>query len=397
MINTVTRLAAAALLLSAVSPAVASASPRTDPTTVTHGREAPIGDIPWSTVGPGWTLATWSPVTPHKPGVEPAPGEPTWETTAVTLYLVSPTGDRYAIRTFPRGEIPRLVDWSGDAARALFASQYPADDALVVDLHTGAEKTVAVNGHPVFSRPDGRALLVTPRGYETNKTLRRIDLDGHTQFDYSAEKLRLTGDFTDGVLQSPDGTRIVVRTDTGLVVVGSDGTPARALATPSMGPAGCTPVRWWSTDVVLAYCFVRDSAANQLWTVPLDGSVATPLTALNSAQGDDPGFDGDFGDLSAWALPSGTFLQSTGGCGTVFLSRLTSDGHTARVNVPGMGRDIAVAGTNNGQLDLLGKLGCGDTDSLVRYDPSTNRSTVLLGPPVNGGGVTGAVPFGGRW
>jgi len=31
----------------------------------------------------------------------------------------------------------------------------------------------------------------------------------------------------------------------------------------------------------------------------------------------------------------------------------------------------------------------------VTYDPAANTSTVLLGPPVNGGGVTEAILFRG--
>ncbi len=50
------------------SPAIATASPATDAAAVTHGVEASIADVPWSEVGPGWTLATWSPVTPQMPG-----------------------------------------------------------------------------------------------------------------------------------------------------------------------------------------------------------------------------------------------------------------------------------------------------------------------------------------
>jgi TolB protein len=33
-------------------------------------------------------------------------------------------------------------------------------------------------------------------------------------------------------------------------------------------------------------------------------------------------------------------------------------------------------------------VGCSGTTSLLTYDPAANTSTVLLGPPVNGGGVT---------
>jgi TolB protein len=130
--------------------------------------------------------------------------------------------------------------------------------------------------------------------------------------------------------------------------------------------------------------------------VPLDGSAPTALTAVNSGQGDDPGFGGDLGDGVAWQLPGGVFLQSAGACGSMFLSRLTADGHTKRVDVPGMHDSVQVAGVNDDKLELLGKVGCGGTDSLVSYDTVTNSSTVLLGPPINGGGVTDAIPFSGR-
>ena len=30
--------------------------------------EAALSAVPWSKVGPGWILAEWSPVTPHRPG-----------------------------------------------------------------------------------------------------------------------------------------------------------------------------------------------------------------------------------------------------------------------------------------------------------------------------------------
>jgi hypothetical protein len=88
-----------------------------------HGVEAPIETVPWSQVGPGWMLATWSPVSGGSPGEPPAPGEPSPGTATTTLYLVDPAGGRYAITTFPPpGDRagPQLVDWSGDGSQALF-------------------------------------------------------------------------------------------------------------------------------------------------------------------------------------------------------------------------------------------------------------------------------------
>ena len=283
-------IAAAAVAVGAVSisPAIATAAPKTDPTAVTHGIEASIADVPWSEVGPGWTLATWSPVTPHMPGVEPAPGDPTWEPTSVTLYLVDPTGNRYAITTFAPDDKSSLslIAWSGDGSHALFADEYPAPDAaMVVDLHTGARTRIDVNGYPRFTRPDGKAVLVSNSdGFDNVKPaiLKRIDLDGSEQMTYPTEQLGGTAQFTGNHLESADGTQLVLGTGDSLVVLGNDGTIVRTLVAP-MSDGEC--------------------------------SAPTALTALNSGQGDDPGFKGDLGDGIAWQLPSGTFLQSATACG----------------------------------------------------------------------------------
>lgn len=390
-----------ALAAVATGPAIATAAPHTDPTAVTHGVEATIADVPWSEVGPGWMLATWSPVTPRMPGVEAAPGEPTWETASTTLYLVDPTGNRYAITTFAPEDSHSmaLLDWSGDGSHALFGDEYPAPDTVIsVNLHTGTKTTIQVNGYAEFTRPDGNAILVSNSyGFDNVRpaVLKRMDLDGNVQMTYPTEKPGGTGQFTGNHLESADGTQLVLGTNDNLVVMRNDGTIVRTLATP-MPDGSCRAVRWWTDDVVLTQCTEDRGSGSQLWTVPLDGSTPTALTALNSGQGEDPGFKGDLGDGVAWQLPSGTFLQSAGACGTMFLSRLTPDGHTTRVDVPGVSESVEVAGVSGDKLALLGRVGCGGTDSLVTYDPATNSSTVLLGPPVNGGGVTEAIPYRGR-
>jgi len=145
--------------------------------------------------------------------------------------------------------------------------------------------------------------------------------------------------------------------------------------------------------VVLADCSAEHGSGSQLWTVPLDGGAPAALTAFNSGQGDDPGFGNDIGDGIAWQLPSGTFLQSAGACGTAFLSRLTPDGHTSRVDVPGMSQSVFVIGATDDKLMLQGHMDCGGGTALVSYDPAANTSTVLLGPPINGGGVTEAILY----
>ena len=128
--------------------------------------------------------------------------------------------------------------------------------------------------------------------------------------------------------------------------------------------------------------------------MPIDGGAPTALTAVNSGQrATIQGSGNDCDNSIAWQLPSGTFLQSAGACGTAFLSRLTADGHTTQVNVPGVSHSVFVAGVTGDKLVLQGQVGCGGTTSLLTYDPAANTSTVLLGPPVNGGGVTEALIY----
>jgi hypothetical protein len=51
---------------------------------------------------------------------------------------------------------------------------------------------------------------------------------------------------------------------------------------------------------------------------------------------------------------------------------------------------VFVIGKSRDKLVLMATMACGPGVSLLTYDPATNTSTVLLGPPVNGGGVQSA-------
>src|SRR4029077_16141815 len=200
-----------------------------------------------------------------------------------------------------------------------------------------------------YTGPDGKALLVsTDYNGDEPGTLERIDLTGAEQKSYPTEQPGGAGQFSGRYLASPDGTQLVLgtanlgneivpRSDDSLVVMGQQPESARTLPTPKPN-ADCSPVRWWAPTVVLAHCTA--GSGSQLWKVPIDGGAPTALTAVNSGQGDDPGLGADIGDGIAWELPSGTFLQSAGACGTAFLSRLTPDGHTTRVNVPDMSQSV---------------------------------------------------------
>lgn len=385
-------------------PSTAATAPATP--AAAHGVEASINEVPWSQVGPGWTLATWSPVIARRPGEQGAPGEPDPATAETTLFLVSPAGNRYVITTFSGADARmHLADWSGDGSHALFRGDSAAPSKVIsVDLQTGEQTTIPVDGYARYTRPDGKALLVSTNftGNEPG-TLTRIDFEGNVQQSYPTEDLGGAGQFSGRYLASPDGMHLVLgtanlgnelvpRSDDSLVVMGNDGRIIRTLPTP-MPNGRCAPMRWWTPTVVLASCSPEHDSGGQLWKVPIDGGAPTALTAVNSGQGDDPGFGSSIGEGPAWELPSGTFLQSVGACGTAFLSRLTPDGHITRVDVPGMSQSVFVTGATGDKLMLQGHVDCGGGTALVSYDPAANTSTVLLGGHINGGGVTQAILF----
>jgi hypothetical protein len=373
------------------------------PQAAAHGVEAPPGTVAWSDVGPGWLLAMWSPVAGAPPQGSPPPpsppGVPTYENSTTTLYLVDPDGGRYPITTFPPGDptSPMLTDWSGDGSRALFATS-PAVNvtgATVVDLHTGTKTTVPVDGDAEFTRPDGEALLVTHyQGGGLPYKLDRFALDGTHQQSYPTDKL---GSAFDGThLSTPDGKQLVLGTSTDLILMGNDGTVGSTLPIP--GQTNCGPLRWWDGEtgtVVLANC--SDGTSRRLWRVPIDGSTPTALTApINLGQQT----GADLGDSNAWQLPSGAFVQASGPneapnaiCNLSYLAKLNPDGTTTPVPVPDASGVPLVIGAHDSDLDIQTSVACGSGQALLSYAPAANTSTVLLGPPVNGGGVRTAVAF----
>lgn len=379
------------------TPAPASSPQATpDASPIAHTTEAPIEEVPWSEVGPGWMLAMWNAAEPTNSGDEYTPGEATPYNSATTLYLVSPDGDRYAITTFEApgetGSLPTLVDWSGDGTRALFSRTGDDLTVMEVDLRTGERTSFLVAGGyaatPRYTKPEGKAVLL-PKSNDVDSpaSLTRVDRSGKLQLTYPVDELG--SEFNAEVLSSPDGTELMLGTDTGLAMMGNDGTPGKMLPVPDA--SHCTPTRWWDAGVAVARCNGTDFSYSRLWLVPVDGSAPTPLTAEN---------DGTQGpsvaDLDAFKLPEGTFIQAAGGCGMVFLGKLNeADGTTTAVDVPNVDeqRSVRVLGVSDGHLQLQATLSCGSGETLLDYDPAAGTSTVLLGAEINGGGVVEALTY----
>jgi hypothetical protein len=358
---------------------IASAEPDKSPTMAAHGVELPRSAIPWSQVGPGWMLATWSP----DPGSEIRSTQ--------TLYLVDPVGGRYAITTFPPpgdGPPPGLVDWSGDGTRALFVTNENGKTIITeVDLRSGTKSTFTVDGtrlRPQYTRPDGNAVLLEG----LTGSLERVDLAGNHQLTYPVGPYLYT--LSHPYLSTEDGTRLALEADSGLAVMGNDGVPGKAL--PVAGEEHCEPMRWWDTGstIVLADC--SHSGWSQLWLVPIDGGTPTALTAPYKGHG--PASNSccvGWVASSAWQLPTGTYVQAGGNGAVTALAKLNGDGTISPVSVPQVdSEDVQVVGVNGGDLEL------GTLNSLIDYNPAAGTSTVLLGPPVNGGEVMRLVPYPGQ-
>ena len=212
-------------------------------------------------------------------------------------------------------------------------------------------------------------------------SLVRVDLAGNHQLTYPMEQFG--SKFDPDLLSTPDGTRLVLGTETGgLAVMGNDGTGTKTLPVPGQGY--CSPTRWWDADstITVADCHDSEFSSSQLWLVPIDGGAPTLLTAAEQRAGGRGPRRGDRMEAAG-----GTYLQAYGACGYRFLAKLDNFGGTpTKVSVPNVDEhsSVDVLGVYHGNLELQAWLSCGSGESLVDYDPAAGTSIVLLGPRSTG-------------
>ncbi len=354
------------------------------------GQQGPVTAVPWSQVGTGWLLALWGPDGGSGAGPLPAGSTPRTQETTM-LFLVDPLGGRYLITTLAPPATSNISGWSGDGQRALLTTTDDSQTTVSeIDLRSGSvvhrfalpfAPGTALNAI-AFTRPTGQAVLVSSETGSTS-TLQRFDMTGAVQQAYPSTFSQV-GAFRGGVLSSPDGTQIVMSAAGGLALVDNDGTVAAQL--PIAGLSFCAPTRWWSSGVALASCLTK-AGTQQLVEVPISGAPVVDLTQ--------PPVAPDLGDLNAWQLGNDVYVQSAGGCGTQYLSKLQASGTTLPVTVPGVDTSdsVFVLGTADGQLALQATVACGSGISAMWFDPAADTTHVVLGPPVNGGGVINAVLY----
>ena len=357
----------AALLLTGTTVGVAAAQPSGGPASGT----APTSGVPWNHVGPGWVLVQYASAPPEG-GSGPA-----------ALYLISPGGTRYKLASWKNWRsAPHLIAWSPDGQRALFQVFTGRGGTELLTLATGRVSTFVLPGEPTpigFTTPRGLGIVAgQPAG--SGISLARYTLSGAL-----AQSL---GFSTDGrVLYAPSGAEFVTGASHGLKLVSNGGALIRQLPVPGTSENTCSAARWWSSGTVLASCAPPNSAIPQLWLVHLNGARPTALTPPRKAS------SGDLGDLDAWHLASGLYLQSAGPCGVLQIFKQRSDGSIRLVTVPNTVGDNHVLTAFGSRLLIQAPTSCQGSNSLLWFNPQTRAEQWLIRAPANVTGVAAAIPF----
>ncbi|HTR95139.1 MAG TPA: hypothetical protein VMI73_25700 [Trebonia sp.] len=321
--------------------------------------------VPWASVGPGWVLDMYS----------KAPGT---KTTPTTLYLVSPAGAKYALHTWKASEpAPELMAWAGSKTEALFqlvsAKTGPIAEWAEMNLRTGKTTDVTFGkASPIgFTRPTGQQVLGAYAG-GGSATIARYTQAGALMKKLVTENIKYLGGFgTPPSLYSADGTELAVGAANGVQLVSNAGGVLKKLPVPGADTRfGCSPVRWWTRSTLLVECMPKTGFEPQLWLAPANGARPVALTPARKS-----GFD--LGDIGAWKLSSGLYLQSLGACGTLEINKQAKNGSVTRVTVPGAADSPVVITATTAQL-LVWQRGCdGLGGQLVWFNPATRAEKWL--------------------
>jgi hypothetical protein len=175
----------------------------------------------------------------------------------------------------------------------------------------------------------------------------------------------------------------------GVRLVSNGGGLIRSLPVSGTGAVGCTPSRWWNSGTILASCVASGKNAGRLWLVPASGAKPKALTPQRGNR------SRDLGDIGAWQVPSGLFLQALGPCGTLQIFRQAKNGSITAVHIPQTkGNNNRLLTAHGKQLLIQAQTECPGSESLLWFNPSTHRDKFLIKTPGTLAGVLAAVPFG---
>jgi hypothetical protein len=364
------------------------------------GQVGSRAQIPWTLVGPGWTLAE----------VSTAASSAAANTSGGATYLVDPVGGRYVVRKWSAGSAPVLLAWSGNGKSALFSPSLGAGTgSFVLTLTNGQVTTLQLPANVVvagFTRPAGLNLLAVKQG-PARYTLVRYDLQGVFQAPLASMPRSSGGPGwlsgacpTDcAAISSPDGTEAVWGTaGDEMQLVDNTGGIIRRLHVPGSGhPSQCIPISWWDASTVLASCSVGQSSATQLWLVPQDGGSAQPVTTPSGSP------SGQGIDTGAWQTNSQRYVTQTtsaqcptapSGPGGLQILQLTSSGTTPVAVAGSTNNHNAIVATDGDRLLVIAQMSCPGSNALMWLNPSTGATQVLIPASATQFGVVAAVPWG---
>ena len=346
---------------------------------VTGTTAATLAGVPWSKVGPGWELAEYS--TGRPPATVTGGVVKAYQ---VTLYLISPAGARYAVHSWTGpATVPYLIAWSGDKTRALL--DFSAGKYEQLTLATGKFTTGTLAGG---AQPMGYTL---PGGADIYGVTEGLSSDAVARYSQAGKQLKLLtrGADENVAVYAANGATLAVSGAKGLELVSNGGGVIRSLPVPGTDTAiGCDPARWWNATTVLTQCIAKNTGEPRLWLVPVNGKKPTALTPQRGAKGP------DLGDVGAWQLSSGLYLQSLGACGTVQIFKQAANGSLSAVVPPHTAGNNNLIVTSVGPRLLLdAQTGCPGSLSLLWYNPATKAEQWLLHSPAADAGVIGVIAF----
>jgi hypothetical protein len=335
---------------------------------------ATLAGVPWSKVGPGWELAEYT-------------AGPAGKAYPVTLYLISPAGTRYAMHTWgAHATVPSLIAWSGDKTKALLGLTGSKYEQLTLATGKLTAGRLAGQAQPMgYTLPDGQNILGITEGSTGTApaTVARYSLAGKLL------KVLTRGVNENTAVYAANGIALAVSGSKGLELVSNAGGVIRSLPVPGTNARlGCTPARWWNATTVLAQCIGNGAYSPRLWLVPTNGKRPTALTPQRNGAGP------DLGDIGAWQLSSGTYLQALGGCATLQIFRQAANGSITPV-VPAhtAGQDNRIVTALGTRLLLNAQTACPGSESLLWYNPATNAEHWLLRAPAGAAGVIGVLAY----
>jgi len=324
---------------------------------------AAAATVPWGSVGTGWVLAEYSTATSTK--AEPE-----------TLYLVSPNGTKYPIYTWKSSATaPEIIAWAGNKTEALLGNVYLPHPTSYdeLNLRTGKLTVVTPAGKALalgYTLPTGQQILGETDN-ESGSSDANITLARYTQAGTLVKKLVTEKGFYLYARYSPNGMDLAVSAANGLLLVSNAGGVLKKLPVPGVQPVlGCRPSRWWNANTILASCYPKNSGIQQLWLVPVSGAKPSALTPVRKAGEDD-------GDIDAWQLSSGLYLQSLGACGTLEINKQAKNGSITMVTVPGADNSPVVVTASSSRM-LVRTGGCEGGGQLVWFNPGTRAEQWLF-------------------